>query len=75
METARSKILLVIYRICLLIAPIPPFSFSAQKCSVADPGNGFLPTDPCQFWSLIQTYMLAQEQGAASTSCHENFQE
>lgn len=75
METEHSKILPVIYCICILIAPIPLFSFSAQNCGVADPGDGFLPTDPCQFSSLIQTYTLAQEQEAASTSCHEYFQE
>jgi len=74
-ETEHGKILPVIYCTCILIAPIPLFSFSAQNCSLADPGNGLLPADPCQFWSLIQTYMLAREQKAASTSCHEYFPE
>lgn len=74
-ESEHSKILPVIYCMCILIVPIPLFSFSAQNCDIADSSNGFLPADPCQFWSLIQMYMLAQEKEAASRSCDEHFQE
>lgn len=73
METEYSKILwlFIVYVFWILLL----FSFSTQNCTMADLGNGFLEADRCQFWSLIQTYMLAQEQESASTSCREYFQE
>lgn len=57
---------------CLLIAPAA-LSALYTNGGRAGPGSGFLPTEACQSWPLIQMYVLAQEQRMQSTSFHECF--
>lgn len=47
MKPEHIKVFPVIYCICILIAPFPVFSFSAQTSRVTDTDNGFFPTEPC----------------------------